>query len=70
MSYNQEYDYLIKLLLIGNANTEKSSLLDRFAENVRDDNFVPTIGIDFVRINIILNFIYRDLKLWKLKEKK
>jgi len=46
---NQEYDYLFKLLLIGNSSVGKSSLLYRFVDNSWDDNFVPTIGVDFVR---------------------
>ncbi len=46
---SQEYDYLFKLLLIGNSSVGKSSLLLRFVDNTWDDNFVPTIGVDFVR---------------------
>ena len=62
MSNNQEYDYLFKLLLIGNTNAEKTAFLNRFTENICGDNFVSTIGADFVRINIILlYYIYREL---------
>ena len=62
---NQEYDYLFKLLLIGNSSVGKSSLLYRFVDNSWDDNFVPTIGVDFVRklliyIIFIKNFFYRN----------
>jgi len=52
---NQEYDYLFKLLLIGNSSVGKSSLLYRFVDNSWDENFVPTIGVDFVRI--LYNYI-------------
>ena len=42
-----EYDYLFKVLLIGNSGVGKSSLLLRFADDVFNDNFMPTIGVDF-----------------------
>ena len=61
MSNNTEYDYLFKLLLIGNSSVGKSSLLFRFVENVWDDNFVPTIGVDFVSKNYLKkNFLIRN----------
>jgi len=48
MSNDQEYDYIFKLLLIGNSGVGKSSILFRFVDRIWDNNFVPTIGVDFV----------------------
>lgn len=43
-----EYDYLFKILLIGNSGVGKSSLLFRFSDNIYENEWVPTIGVDFV----------------------
>ena len=53
MSEDIEYDYMFKLLLIGDTNTEKSTLLTCFSENSLNDNFVKMIGPDFVSIKMI-----------------
>ena len=47
MSTPQDYDYLFKVLLVGNSSVGKSSLLLRFVDNQWNDLFVPTIGVDF-----------------------
>lgn len=40
-------DYVFKLILIGDSNVGKSSILSRFSDNVFLDTATPTIGIDF-----------------------
>ena len=40
----QPYDYLVKLLLIGDSRVGKSGLLFRYAEDTFSEAFIPTIG--------------------------
>jgi Ras-related protein Rab-1A len=42
-----DYDYLFKVLIIGNSGVGKSCLLLRFAEDMFSDNYISTIGVDF-----------------------
>ena len=35
------------MLLIGNSSVRKSCILLRFTENIFNENFLPTIGVDF-----------------------
>lgn len=42
-----DYDFVFKTLLIGNSSVGKSSLLLRFSDNIFQESFYPTIGVDF-----------------------
>uniref|UniRef100_A0A0K8RLG2 Putative gtp-binding protein n=1 Tax=Ixodes ricinus TaxID=34613 RepID=A0A0K8RLG2_IXORI len=48
----KSYDFLFKLLLIGDSGVGKTSILFRFSDNKFDGSFISTIGIDF-KIRII-----------------
>lgn len=43
----KEYDYLYKLVIVGDTGVGKSSLLMRFADNQFYENYLATIGVDF-----------------------
>lgn len=64
MSLNQDYDYLFKLLLIGNSAVGKSSLLLRFSDNIFNESFLPTIGVDFKIRTFDLNNKTVKLQIW------
>ena len=43
----EEYDFIFKILLLGNSDVGKSSIILRYVDNSWSDTFVPTIGVDF-----------------------
>jgi Ras-related protein Rab-1A len=44
---NTEYDFLFKLVIIGDSGVGKSCLLLRFADDYFPESYLPTIGVDF-----------------------
>merc|ERR1712154_604897 len=60
----REYDYLFKLVLIGDATVGKTSLLLRFADDCFEDNYISTIGVDFRFRTLTIDGELVKLQIW------
>lgn len=59
---DQNFDYMFKLLIIGNSSVGKTSFLFRYADDSFTSAFVSTVGIDFK-----VKTVFRDDKRVKLQ---
>eukprot|EP00049_Salpingoeca_infusionum_P000833 m.42669 g.42669 ORF g.42669 m.42669 type:complete len:1316 (+) comp10724_c1_seq1:102-4049(+) len=59
-----EYDYLFKLLLIGDSGCGKSSILQRFADEQFQSAYISTIGVDFKIRQIEVDGKRVKLQIW------
>ena len=56
----KKFDFLFKLLLIGDSGVGKTCIIFRFVENTFNTAFITTIGIDF-KIRTVEIGKYKDL---------
>lgn len=63
-SRTAKYDYLIKLLLIGDSGVGKSCLLLRYSDDSFTSSFITTIGIDFKIKSILIDESKVKLQIW------
>ncbi|KAE8669803.1 Ras-related protein RABA1i [Hibiscus syriacus] len=61
---DEEYDYLFKLVLIGDSGVGKSNLLTRFTKNEFTLDSKPTIGVEFATRNIHVDNKVVKAQIW------
>ena len=61
---DESYDYLVKLIIIGDSGVGKTNLLMRFCEQDFKSNYVATIGVDFKIKTIQVDDKRFKLQIW------
>ena len=61
---NNKYEYIFKIILIGNSGVGKSSILQRYIQKVFQESFASTIGVDFFMKSINIGDKSIKLQLW------
>ncbi len=60
----RDYDFLFKLVLIGDSGVGKSCLLLRFADDNFTDSYISTIGVDFRFRTVTIDDKTVKLQIW------
>ena len=63
-SKRKHFDYMFKMVLIGDTCVGKSCVLTRFADDNFSENHVTTIGVDFRFKSLEINGYSIKLQIW------
>ena len=64
ISKGKDYDYIFKIVLIGDTCVGKSCILVRFSDDVFVENYVTTIGVDFRFKTMIVKNKIAKIQIW------
>lgn len=62
--HNTNYSFIFKIILIGNSNTGKTSLINRYINNTFEDKYMCTVGVDFMMKKVQVDNIDLKLQIW------
>ena len=61
---SSEYQYIFKLILIGNSGVGKSSIIQRYMKQTFEESYKCTIGVDFLMKSLQIKGKTVKLQLW------
>src|SRR5271154_3229460 len=59
-----EYDYIMKLIIVGDSGVGKSTLLKMYCDHEFSESYISTIGVDFKIKTIQVNDKLIKLQIW------
>ena len=59
-----DYDYLFKMVLVGNSSVGKTCLFLQYSDSVFNESFMPTIGVDFRIKTLELDNSFIKMQIW------
>ena len=59
-----EADFLAKIVIIGDSGVGKTNFITKFCDNVFEDNYVATIGVDFKLKTVSIDGTKIKLQIW------
>lgn len=62
----EDYDYLFKIIIIGDSSVGKSSIISKFVDNEYNDVFMSTIGVDLNVKFVKIDGKTIKLQLWEI----
>ena len=63
-TFDKDYDYLVKLLLIGDAGVGKSTLCEKLSRGEFINTYNSTIGVDFFSLFVPIDHKMYKIQIW------